>query len=129
MSQEGLAMYRHLVPLAVTVSLSLAGAAFAQTSGGGAGAGGGASSGTAGTAGSSGVAAPATPSASISPSTEDVAGASRVPRARSGAELGVPQPGDAAAATTGSVGSSSSSVVSPGVVDARASAIARSTAR
>jgi hypothetical protein len=125
-------MRQHLVPLAVTLSLSLATVALAQSGGGsGGGAGGGgasggasagaASSGAAGaagaTSGSSGVAAPATPPASVSPSTEDVAGASRVPRARSGPELGVPQPGDASAGTTGSVGSSSSSVVSPGTVD------------
>jgi hypothetical protein len=120
-------MRRHLVPLAVTLSLSLATAVLAQSgaggsSGGGAGgaSSGGASTGAAGPAGttsSSGAAAPATPPASVSPSTEDVAGASRIPRARSGSELGVPQPGDAATATTGSIGSSGSSVVPPSTVD------------
>jgi len=117
-------MRRHLVPLAVTLSLSLATAALAQSgaggsSGGGAGgaSSGGASTGAAGPAGTTSAAAPATPPASVSPSTEDVAGASRIPRARSGSELGVPQPGDAATATTGSIGSSGSSVVPPSTLD------------
>jgi len=117
-------MRRHLIPLAVTLSLSLATAALAQSgavgsSGGGAGgaSSGGASTGAAGPAGTTSAAAPATPPASVSPSTEDVAGASRIPRARSGSELGVPQPGDAATATTGSIGSSGSSVVPPSTLD------------
>jgi hypothetical protein len=132
-------MRQHLVPLAITLSLSLAAAAFAQSGGGGAGGASASASsgaGSAGTAGSAtgsatgppGVAAPATPPTSVSPSTEDVAGASRIPRARSGTELGVPQPGDASAGTTGSVGSSSSSVVSPGTVDRQSERAARSTA-
>jgi hypothetical protein len=57
-------MRYHLYPLAIALSLSVATAALAQSSGGA----GGASTGAAG-AGSSGVAAPATPPSSISPRT------------------------------------------------------------
>ena len=105
-------MRYHLYPLAIALSLSVATAALAQSSGGA----GGASSGAAG-AGSSGVAAPATPPSSISPRTGDVSGASQIPRARTGSEVGVRQPGDAASpTTTGSIGSGSSAV-SPSTVD------------
>jgi hypothetical protein len=133
-------MRRHLFPLAVTLSLSVAAAAFAQSGGAGGGGGGasgggtgggaggassGASGGTtapagtgstgpAGTTGSASVGASGTPPGAVSPLTEDVAGGSRVPRARSGTELGVPQPRDAAADT--GIGSPNSSV-SPSTVD------------
>jgi hypothetical protein len=102
-------MRHRLSSFAIALSLSLATAALAQTGGG---AGGGASGG-ASTTGSG--AAPATPPGSVSPRTDDVAGGSRIPRARTETELGVPQPGDPS--TTGSIGSSGSSVVAPSTVD------------
>jgi hypothetical protein len=111
-------MRHHLYPLALALSFSLATAALAQSSGGA----GGASSGGAGATGtgSSGVAAPATPPSSISPRTVDVSGASQIPRARTGAELGAPQPGEGSSpTTTGSIGAGSSAV-SPSTVDRQA---------
>jgi hypothetical protein len=111
-------MRYHLYPLALALSFSLATAAFAQSGGGGGASGGaGGSSSGATSTGSSGVAAPATPPPSISPRTGDVSGASQIPRARTGSELGAPQPGEGSSpSTTGSIGSGSSTV-SPSTVD------------
>ena len=50
------------------------------------------------------------PSGSISPSTADVGAGSTIPRARTGSELGLPQPGEGTVGTTGSIGPSSSAV-------------------
>ncbi|MFL5216145.1 MAG: hypothetical protein ACJ8DH_20005 [Microvirga sp.] len=123
-------MSRTIIPLALAASLAFSGAALAQSSGGGS-SGGGASSGTAtsGAAGAAGSAAPgaagsattgagpagaaAAPAGSISPSTSDVGGGSTIPRARTGSELGLPQPGEGTSGTTGSIGPSTGSTLSP----------------
>ncbi|MFL5177654.1 MAG: hypothetical protein ACJ8CO_17815 [Microvirga sp.] len=123
-------MSRTIIPLALAVSLAFSGAALAQASGGGS-SGGGASSGaaTSGAAGAAGSAAPgaagsattgagpagaaAAPAGSISPSTSDVGAGSTIPRARTGAELGLPQPGEGISGTTGSIGPFTGSTLSP----------------
>ena len=111
-----------IIPLALAASLAFGAAALAQSSGGSSG---GASSGAAGAAGSaapgsvgsasgtSGSGPAAAPPGSISPSTNDVAAGSAIPRARTGAELGSPQPGDGASGTTGSIGPSTGGSLSP----------------
>ena len=116
-----------IIPLALAASLAFGAAALAQSSGGSSG---GASSGAAssGAAGAAGSAAPggvgsasgtsgsgpaAAPPGSISPSTNDVAAGSAIPRARTGAKLGSPQPGDGATGTTGSIGPSTGGSLSP----------------
>ncbi|MFL5182923.1 MAG: hypothetical protein ACJ8CQ_20670 [Microvirga sp.] len=123
-------MSRTIIPLALAASLAFGGAALAQSSGGGS-SGGGASSGaaTSGAAGAAGSAAPgaagsattgagpagaaAAPAGSISPSTSDVGAGSTIPRARTGAELGLPQPGEGISGTTGSIGPFTGSTLSP----------------
>ncbi|MFL5140114.1 MAG: hypothetical protein ACJ8BE_20635 [Microvirga sp.] len=123
-------MSRTIIPLALAASLAFSGAALAQSSGGGS-SGGGASSGaaTSGAAGAAGSAAPgaagsattgagpagaaAAPAGSISPSTSDVGAGSTIPRARTGAELGLPQPGEGISGTTGSIGPFTGSTLSP----------------
>ena len=126
-----------IIPLALAASLAFGAAALAQSSGGSSG---GASSGAAssGAAGAAGSAAPggvgsasgtsgsgpaAAPPGSISPSTNDVAAGSAIPRARTGAELGSPQPGGGATGTTGSIGPSTG-----GSLRQQNNATARSTA-
>jgi len=129
-------MSRTIIPLALAASLAFGGAAaLAQSSGGsssGGGAGGGASSGGAssGAAGAAASAAPgaigsattgagpapgaaAAPSGSLSPSTSDVTAGSTIPRARTGSELGLPQPGEGVSGTTGSIGPSTGGTLSP----------------
>jgi hypothetical protein len=114
-------MSRTIIPLALAASLAFGGAALSQSSGGGS-SGGAAGDGAAGTAGGSaatGAASPgarpapsstAAPPGSISPSTADGGGGSTIPRARTGSELGLPQPGEGTVGTTGSIGPSSSAV-------------------
>ena len=133
--QEGLPMSRTIIPLALAASLAFGGAAaLAQSSGGsssGGGAGGGASSGGAslrrgsGSLGGSGsdrlrhhgrrpgAGSAAAPSGSLSPSTSDVTAGSTIPRARTGSELGLPQPGEGVSGTTGSIGPSTGGTLSP----------------
>ncbi|MFL5211303.1 MAG: hypothetical protein ACJ8CC_19475 [Microvirga sp.] len=124
-------MSRTIIPLALAASLAFGSVALAQSSGGGSsggGTGGGASSGaaTSGAAGAAGSAAPgaagsattgagpaAAPAGSISPSTSDVGAGSTIPRARTGAELGLPQPGEGISGTTGSIGPFTGSTLSP----------------
>jgi hypothetical protein len=121
-------MSRTIIPLALAASLAFGGAAaLAQSSGGGSsggGTGGGASSGaaTSGAAGAAGSAttgagpapgAAAAPSGAISPSTGDVTAGSTIPRARTGSELGLPQPGEGTSGTTGSIGPSTGGTLSP----------------
>ncbi|MFL5055057.1 MAG: hypothetical protein ACJ8DE_07390, partial [Microvirga sp.] len=57
--------------------------------------------------------AAAAPAGSISPSTSDVGAGSTIPRARTGSELGLPQPGEGTSGTTGSIGPSTGSTLSP----------------
>jgi hypothetical protein len=111
-------MSHTIIPLTLAAALAFSASALAQSggsSGGGSAGGassGAASSGAAGAAGSgatgSGPApgAAAAPAGSISPSTTDVSAGSSIPRARTGTELGVAQPGEGASATTGSLGPS-----------------------
>src|SRR5215203_4641266 len=96
-------MSRTTIPLALAASLAFGGAALAQSSGGGS-SGGSAATGAAGAASSGGGPAPS------SPSTADVGGGSTIPRARTGSELGLPQPVEGTVGTTGSIGPSSSAV-------------------
>jgi len=113
-------MSRTTIPLALAASLAFAGAALAQSSGGGSS--GGGAAGTAGGSAATGAASPdagpapgstAAPSGSISPSTADVGGGSTIPRARTGSELGLPQPGEGTVGTTGNIGPSTGSTLSP----------------
>ena len=57
--------------------------------------------------------AAAAPSGSLSPSTSDVTAGSTIPRARTGSELGLPQPGEGVSGTTGSIGPSTGGTLSP----------------
>ena len=100
-------MSRTIIPLALAASLAFGGTALALSSGGGSSGGGaaGAASPGAGPAPSS----TAGPSGSIA-STADVGAGSTIPRARTGSELGLPQPGEGTVGTTASIGPSSSAV-------------------
>jgi hypothetical protein len=106
-------MSRTIIPLALAASLAFGGTALAQSSGGGSsggGAGGSAATGAASAGAGPAPSSTAAPSGSISPSTADVGAGSTIPRARTGSELGLPQPGEGTVGTTGSIGPSSSAV-------------------
>ncbi len=96
-------MSRTIIPLALAASLAFGGTALAQSSGGGSSGG-----------GAAGAASPG-PGAELDRgtfrlSTADVGAGSTIPRARTGSELGLPQPGEGTVGTTGSIGPSSSAV-------------------